>query len=50
MNSVQVLQTFCSEDVFDLITDPIIISDGPIINYNRKSVGLGRWTDDQAQS
>ncbi len=25
-------------------------SDGPMINYNWKSVGLDSWTDDQAQS
>ncbi len=25
-------------------------SDGPMIDYNRKSVGLDSWTDDQAQS
>ncbi len=24
------------------------ISDGPMIDYNRKSVGLDSWTDDQA--
>ncbi len=25
-------------------------SDGPMIDYNQKSVGLDSWTDDQAQS
>ncbi len=26
-----------------------VLSDGPMIDYNRKSVGSDSWTDDQAQ-
>ncbi len=30
-------------------SNKVIVSDGLMITYNRKSVGLGSWTDDQAQ-
>ncbi len=31
-------------------TNSLITSDGPMIDYNRKSVDLDSWTDDQSQS
>ncbi len=34
----------------EIINIWVFYSDGLIIAYNQKSFGLGRWTDDQAQS
>ncbi len=35
---------------YEVCTVVLMISDGPMIDYNRKSVGLDSWTDDQSQS